>query len=47
MRVADEAAVDDGDPLVGRYAGQGGRGVCGSAGRADLEAERPQLVGER
>ncbi|WP_229873779.1 hypothetical protein [Streptomyces cirratus] len=45
--MADETAVDDGDPLVGRYAGQGARGVFGSGDRADLEAERPQLVGER
>ncbi|MEU6890745.1 hypothetical protein ABZ934_02915 [Streptomyces sp. NPDC046557] len=47
MPVADEVAVDDGDPLVGRDGGQGGRGLFGPGDGPDVEAERPQLVGER
>ncbi|MGW7099473.1 hypothetical protein [Streptomyces sp. NPDC054883] len=45
--MADEGAVHDGYPLVGRYSGQGGRGVFGPGDGADVEAERTQLVGER
>ncbi|MGW6983551.1 hypothetical protein ACWGE1_29620 [Streptomyces sp. NPDC054932] len=45
--MADEGAVHDGHPLVGRYAGQSGGGVPGTGGRADVEAEGAQLVRER
>ncbi|MCX5381389.1 hypothetical protein [Streptomyces sp. NBC_00091] len=47
MRVPDEGAVDDGDPLVGRYAGQRRDGAFGTGDRADVEPERPELVLER
>ncbi|MFI5638636.1 hypothetical protein ACIA8H_14590 [Streptomyces goshikiensis] len=50
MHVPDELAVDDGDPLVGGYAGQCGgdligvRGVALPGDGADVEAERTQPV---
>ncbi|MFD6185986.1 hypothetical protein [Streptomyces goshikiensis] len=46
----DEPAVDDGDPLVGGYAGQRGGDLIGVLGvplpgdGADVEAERAQPV---
>ncbi|MEU8437285.1 hypothetical protein AB0F18_31190 [Streptomyces sp. NPDC029216] len=43
----DEAAVDDGDPLAGRYGGQGPGGVFGCGDRADVEPERTELVFKR
>ncbi|GLV99213.1 hypothetical protein Slala05_28450 [Streptomyces lavendulae subsp. lavendulae] len=47
MRVPDEGAVDDGHPLVGRYAGQRGSGAFGTGDRADVEPERAELVFKR
>ncbi|MEW2135022.1 hypothetical protein AB0892_00180 [Streptomyces sp. NPDC005409] len=45
--MSDEAAVHDGHPLVGGYAGQCGGGVLAAGGGADVEAEGAQLVRER
>nr|WP_234435677.1 hypothetical protein [Streptomyces sp. NRRL F-2747] len=45
--MSDEGAVDDGDALVGRYAGQHRGGLFRAGGRADVEAEGAQPVGER
>lgn len=45
--VPDEGAVDDGNTLVGGYAYQHRSGVFRPGGRADVEAEGAQLVGER
>ncbi|MEV7525701.1 hypothetical protein [Streptomyces sp. NPDC091371] len=47
MHVSDEGTVDDGDALVGGYAGECGGGVLGTGGGADVEAEGAQLVSER
>ncbi|MEV6728202.1 hypothetical protein [Streptomyces sp. NPDC051364] len=47
MDVPDEGAVDDGNTLVGGYAGQRRGGVFRPGGRADVEAKGAQLVGER
>ncbi|MFE3789069.1 hypothetical protein [Streptomyces goshikiensis] len=56
MHVPDELTVDDGDPLVGGYAGQRGGDLIGVRGvrsvlggpwpgdGADVEAERAQPV---
>ncbi|MCX5193357.1 hypothetical protein OOK31_05550 [Streptomyces sp. NBC_00249] len=45
--MSDEGAVDDGDPLGGRYVGQRGGGVLGIGDRADVEPEGPELVFKR
>ncbi|MEU8774437.1 hypothetical protein [Streptomyces sp. NPDC048606] len=45
--MTDEGAVDHRHPLVGRYVGQRGGGVLGPGDRADVEAERAELVLER
>ena len=45
--VADEAGVDDGDPLVGRDGGEERLGVGGVGGEPHVEAERPQIALER
>ena len=45
--VADEAAVDDGDPLGGGRRGQPGRDGAGRVGLDHLESQRPQVVRER
>ncbi|MFF4579596.1 hypothetical protein ACFY15_14485 [Streptomyces sp. NPDC001373] len=45
--MSDEAAVDDGHALRGRYAGQGRGGVLGSGDLAYVEPERTELVFKR
>ncbi|MGW6569582.1 hypothetical protein [Streptomyces sp. NPDC054975] len=43
----DEARVDDGDPLTGRYGGEQRAGVLRAGGDPYVEAQRPQIAVER
>ncbi|WP_351230869.1 hypothetical protein [Streptomyces sp. NPDC002133] len=48
MEVADEAGVDQGDPVGGRDTGEERGGLVGAGGGdADVEAQRPQIAFER
>ncbi|MFB7371227.1 hypothetical protein ACFC0D_15430 [Streptomyces sp. NPDC056222] len=47
MEVSDEAGVDDGDPLVGRYGGEQCAGVTWVGCDLDVEAQRPEIAVER
>ncbi len=47
VEVPDEARVDDGDAVTGRYGGEERGGLARVRGGADLEAQRPQIALER
>ncbi|BDH13699.1 hypothetical protein HOK021_48780 [Streptomyces hygroscopicus] len=47
MQMADEAGVDDGDPLLRGHRGEELGGGCGIVRRADVKAQRAQVGFER